>query len=179
MRQRILKPLSSTILQDITNIFICNKFVAIYLSKNCVIGMTYWLILPHLPTRIINKISGFLNLVYASKSHYHYLKLLPINFSPDFCIYLLIVFLPPDQFDNFPFTELVSCRSVQFSSVVQSCPTLCDPINCSMPGLPVHHQSPEFTQTHALRVSDAIQPSHPLSSPFPPAPNPSQHQSLF
>ena len=124
MRQRILKPLSSTILQDITNIFICNKFVAIYLSKNCVIGMTYWLILPHLPTRIINKISGFLNLVYASKSHYHYLKLLPINFSPDFCIYLLIVFLPPDQFDNFPFTELVSCHSVQFSSVVQSCPTL-------------------------------------------------------
>ena len=69
--------------------------------------------------------------------------------------------------------------SVQFSSVAQSCPTLCDPMNHSTPGLPVHHQLPEFTQTHIHRVSDAIQPSHPLSSPSPPAPNPSQHQSLF
>ena len=69
--------------------------------------------------------------------------------------------------------------SVQFSSVAQSCPTLCTPMNCSMPGLPVHHQLPEFTQTHAHRVGDAIQPSHPLSSPSPPAPNPSQHQRLF
>ena len=69
--------------------------------------------------------------------------------------------------------------SVQFSSVTQSYPTLCDPMNHSMPGLPVHHQFLEFTQTHVHRVSDAIQPSHPLSSPSPPAPNPSQHQSLF
>ena len=69
--------------------------------------------------------------------------------------------------------------SVQFSSVVQSCPTLCDPMNRSTPGLPLHHQLPEFTQTHVHRVSDAIQPSHPLSSPSPPAPNPSQPQSLF
>ena len=60
--------------------------------------------------------------------------------------------------------------SVQFSSVTQSCPTLCDPVNRSMPGLPVHHQLLEFTQTHVHRVSDAIQPSHPLSSPSPPAP---------
>ena len=67
----------------------------------------------------------------------------------------------------------------QFSSVAQSCPTLCDPMNCSTPGLPVHHQLPEFTQTHVHRVGEAIQPSHPLSSPSPPAPNPSQHQSLF
>ena len=67
----------------------------------------------------------------------------------------------------------------QFSSVSQSCPTLCDPMNCSMPGLPVHHQLPEFTQTHVHWISDAIQPSHPLSSPSPPAPNPSQHPSLF
>ena len=67
----------------------------------------------------------------------------------------------------------------QFSSVTQSCPTLCDPMNRSTPGLPVHHQLPEFTQTHVHRVSDAIQPSHPLSSPSPPAPNPSQNQSLF
>ena len=64
-------------------------------------------------------------------------------------------------------------RSVQFSSVTQSCPILCDPTNRSTPGLPVHHQLPEFTQTHAHRVGDAIQPSHPLSSPSPPAPNPS------
>ena len=68
----------------------------------------------------------------------------------------------------------------QFSSVAQSCPTLCDPMNCSMPGLPgVLHHLPEFTQTHVHRVTDAIQPSHPLLSPTPPAPNPSQHQSLF
>ena len=70
------------------------------------------------------------------------------------------------------------CPNV-FSSVAQSCPTLCDPMNRSTPGLPVHHQLPEFTQTHVHRVRDAIQPSHPLSSPSPPAPNPSQHQSLF
>ena len=68
--------------------------------------------------------------------------------------------------------------SVQFSSVAQSCLTLCDTVNCSTPGLPVHHQLPEFTQTHAHQVSDAIQPSHPLSSPFPPAHNPSKHQGL-
>ena len=71
------------------------------------------------------------------------------------------------------------CHSVQFSSVTRSCPTLCDPMNHSTPGLSVHHQLLEFIQTHVHRVSDAIQPSHPLSSPFPLAPNPSQHQSLF
>ena len=69
--------------------------------------------------------------------------------------------------------------SVQFSSVAQSCPTLCNPMNRNTPGLPVHHQLLEFTQTHVHRVGDAIQPSHPLSSPSPSAPNPSQHQSLF
>ena len=69
--------------------------------------------------------------------------------------------------------------SVQFSSVAQSCPTLCDPMNRSTPGLPGHHQLPEFTQNHVHRVGDAIQPSHPGSSPSPPAPNPSHHQSLF
>ena len=77
-------------------------------------------------------------------------------------------------------------RSDQIRSIAQSCPPLCDPMNplCdpmnrSTPGLPIHHHLPEFTQTHVHRVSDAIQPSHPLSSPSPPAPNPSQHQSLF
>ena len=69
--------------------------------------------------------------------------------------------------------------TVQFSPVAQSCPTLCDPMNRSTPGLPVHHQLPEFTQTYVHRVGDAIQPSHLLSAPSPPAPNPSQHQGLF
>ena len=73
----------------------------------------------------------------------------------------------------------MSCPALQFSSVTQSCLTLCDPMNHSTPGLPVHHQLPEFNQTHIHRVSDAIQPSHPLSSPSPPALNRSQHQSLF
>ena len=68
--------------------------------------------------------------------------------------------------------------SNRFSSVTQSCPTLCDPMNRSTPGLPVHHQLQEFTQSCVHRVSDAIQPSYSLSSPSPPAPNPSQHQSL-
>ena len=68
---------------------------------------------------------------------------------------------------------------VQFSSVAQSCPTLCDPMDCSTPGLPVHHQLPESTQTHVHWVGDAIQPSYPLLSPSPPALNLSQHQGLF
>jgi len=68
---------------------------------------------------------------------------------------------------------------IQFSSVAQSCPTLCDSMDCSTPGLPVHHQLPEFTQTHVHWVGDAIQPSHPLSSPSPPALNLCQHQGLF
>ena len=68
---------------------------------------------------------------------------------------------------------------IQFSSVAQSCPTLRDPMDHSPPSLPVHHQLPEFAQTHVHRVSDAIQPSHPLSSPSPPAFNLSQHQGLF
>ena len=67
----------------------------------------------------------------------------------------------------------------EWVTVTQSCPTLCDPMDCSMPGLPIHHQLPEFTQTHVHRVSDAMQPSHPLLSPSPPAFNLSQHQGLF
>ena len=77
------------------------------------------------------------------------------------------------------FKKMYSKGSGQFSLVAQSCLTLCDPMNHSMPGLPVHHQLPEFTKTHIHRVGDNIQPSHSLSSPSPPAPNPSQHQSLF
>ena len=74
---------------------------------------------------------------------------------------------------------LLGSAAVQIRSVAQSCPTLCDPMNRSTPGLPVHHQLPEFTQTQVHQVSDAIQPSHPLLSPSPPALNPSQHQNLF
>ena len=96
-----------------------------------------------------------------------YLKLL---------IFLLEIFIPACASSS---PALCMMYSVQFTSVSQSCPTLCDPVNRSMPGLPVHYHLPEFTQTHVHRVSDAIRPSHPLSSPFPPAPNPSQHQSLF
>ena len=73
----------------------------------------------------------------------------------------------------------VFLHGVQFSPVAQSCPTVCDHMNRSTPGVPVHHKLLEFTQTHAHRVGDAIQPSHPLLSPSPPAPNPSQHQGLF
>ena len=91
------------------------------------------------------------------------------------CAHLLLQEL---QNYNLPLNnhQLEMFSSVQFSH--RSCPTLCDPMNRSTPGLPVHHQLPEFTRIRVHRVSDAIQPSHPLSSPFPPAPNPSQHQSF-
>ena len=72
----------------------------------------------------------------------------------------------------------ISCIA-QFSSVAQLSPTLCDPMDCSIPGLPVHHQLPELLQTHVHQVGDAIQPSHPLSAPSPPAFDLSQHQGLF
>ena len=81
---------------------------------------------------------------------------------------------------EYVFSIWIKLSSFLFSlAVTQSCPTLCNPVNRSTPGLPVHHQLPEFTQTHVHRVGDAIQSSHPLSSPSSPAPNPSQHQSLF
>ena len=86
---------------------------------------------------------------------------------------------PVNKFFSTIFLDSVYMHSVQLSSVTQSCLTLCDPMNHSKPGLPVHHQPPKFTQIHIHWVSVAIQPSHPLSSPFPPAPDPSQHQSFF
>ena len=78
----------------------------------------------------------------------------------------------------FPLSVIFQLASVRFSSVTQSYLTLCNPMNRSTPGLPIHHQLPESTHTHVHRVGDAIQPSHPLSSPSPPAPNPSQHQGF-
>ena len=117
------------------------------------------------------------------KSSFYY-SFQTLNFPhwSNFCCQILItpfrhsIYLFPGIFI---LSSTIQFSSVQFSSVAQSCPTLCDPMNHSMPGLPVYHQLPEFTHTHVHRVSDAIQPSHPLSSPSPPAPNPSQHQSLF
>ena len=103
-------------------------------------------------------------------------------------IYIIIIFQfsagtrAPAQVEDGNFTlstRFLNTALPQFSSVTQSCPTFCDPLNCSTPGLPVHHQLPEFTQTHVHRVDNAIQPSHLLSSPFLPAPNPSQHQGPF
>ena len=89
------------------------------------------------------------------------------------CVYTHVMYM----WDMYIFVWYI--LSVQFSSVSRSCPTLFDPMNCSTPCLPVHHQLLKFTQTHVHQVSDAIQPSHPLSSPSPPASNPSQHHSLF
>ena len=87
----------------------------------------------------------------------------------EFCSWMMVMVAQPCE-----------CASAQLSrSVAQSCPTLCDPMNCNTSGLPLHHQLPEFTQTHVHWVGDAIQPSHPLSSPSPPAFNLSQHQGLF
>ena len=89
-------------------------------------------------------------------------------------LYFFLEIAPVSQCSNIASNVILPC--FQFSSVAQSCPTLCDPMNCSTPGLPVHHQLPEFTQTHVHQVGDATQLSHPLSSPSPPALNISQHQ---
>ena len=84
------------------------------------------------------------------------------------------------NFYYFTFMSFCLCIfNIQFSSVTESCPTLCNPMNCNTPGFLAHHQLPEFTQTQVHWVSDAIQPSHPLSSPSPPSLNLSQHQGLF
>ena len=108
----------------------------------------------------------------------HYKVLMPTVGFPENWRRLRGFILQPDNWIKMP-VMLLHCSSVQFNSVAQSCPTLCDPMNCSTPGLPVHYQIPEFAQTYIHQVSDAIQPSHPLSSPSPSAPNPSQHQRLF
>ena len=110
---------------------------------------------------------------------YHRIYLQGNNGETDIEISLMDMRSGDERWDVWRGTWKLTFSSVQFSSVTQSRLTLRNPMNHSMPGLPVHHQLPEFTQTHVHWVSDAIQPSHPLSSPSPPAPNPSQHQSLF
>ena len=94
------------------------------------------------------------------------------------CIFLTVFVICQDFWKLNSFSNL-RINSVQFSSVAQSCPTLCDLMNCSTPGLPIHQQLLEFIQTLVHRVGDAIHPSLPLSSFSPPALNPSQHQCLF
>ena len=115
--------------------------------------------------------------IACSSVNYHVIHYTPNTYlSYNWKFVLLTTFiqlLPPE------FVKSLQTLRLQFSAVAQSCPTLCDPMNCSTPGLPVRHQLREFTQSCVHRVSDAIQPSHPLSSPSPPAPNLSQHQSLF
>ena len=115
-----------------------------------------------IPRRFKNQSLGFLDLILRSEQIKHYLL-----------FWTYFVWVTPWEI----FQALLSTSFL--SSVAQSCPTLWDPMNRSMPGLLVHHQLPESTQTHVHRIDDAIQPSHPLLSPSPPAPNPSQHQSLF
>ena len=97
----------------------------------------------------------------------------PIN------ITVIQIYAPTSNAERFYEDLLNLLELVQFNSVAQSCPALCNPMNRSTPGLPVHHQLPKFTQTHVHGVGDAIQTSHPLLSPSPPAPNPSKHQGLF
>ena len=96
-----------------------------------------------------------------------------------YCIHWFACRVLDTMTDLTGFRDFLILYIIQFSSVAQSCPTLCNPMNRSTPGLPVHHHLPEFTQTHVHRVRDAIQPSHPRSSLSPTAPNPSQHQSIF
>ena len=102
----------------------------------------------------------------------------PLNWSLFYCN-ILCNFTPFPSLSTFPVSSSYQRNSVQFSSVSQLCPTFCDPMNCSMLGLPVHHQLPEFNKIHVHCVSEAIQPSHPLLSPSPSALNLSQHQGLF
>ena len=127
--------------------------------------------------RLINKYSRFLDNKYGIQSH-HFMSLTNLKDSN----FKNLLYWEADR--NWYHSYFLSVSHSlylypQFSSVTQSCLTLCNPINRSTPGLPVHHQLPGFTQTYVHWVGDVIQPSHPLSSPSPPAPNPSQHQSLF
>ena len=126
----------------------------------------------------ISEISqSFINAMYIYTLHsWFFLMLKQLNFGPRCRSSLPFAPLGTSSLMLISFQYL---HLVQFSSVAQSCPTLCDPMNRSTPGLPVHHRLPEFTKTHVHRVRDAIQPSHPRLSPSPPAPNPSQYQSLF
>ena len=135
--------------------------------------MSLYILVPYIPK--VSKLSTYIvkNLLYIS------VQTKKMSFSSVQSFSRVWLFLTPwTVARHSPLSmEFSGQESVQFSHL--SCPTLCDTMDCSMPGLPVHHQFPEFTQTHAHWVSDALQPSHPLSSPSPPALNLAQHQGLF
>ena len=116
--------------------------------------------------------SSTTRLMWTRLPHYHFTLLKVFTF-----IYYFL--LDCNSFTGLCFCCTMRWISCQFSSVAQSCSTLCDPMDAARQGLPVHHQLPEFTQTHIHWVGDAIQPSHPLSSPSPPAFNLSQYRGLF
>ena len=134
--------------------------------------MYNWILCCTSETNIVNQL--YSDIIFLSVPNY-----MNVDFMTVYIFYLYKYILWHPVINFLRIWIILNFSTVQFSSVTQSCPTFCNPMNRSTPGLPVHHQLPEFTQTHVHRVRDAIQPSHPLSSPFSPAPNPSQHQSLF
>ena len=153
---------SVTNLQMIENMpkyFLCNTSQSNPPSSIATIALPFVTMSSSILARISNK--------WNHKGDSHFCSL-----APKFCQVM--------GFDSLFILDILKYLSVSqsVSSLTKSCPTLCNTMNRSTPGLPVHHQLLEFTQTHLHRVSDAIQPSHSLSSPFPPASNPSQHQSL-
>ena len=125
-------------------------------------------LLIHILLRVLLMDVGVLNILSIIWSVSNYFKII-LSFTPNTRVSNVLIL----------FTKFAMALSVQFSSVPQLCPILCDPMDCSTPGLPVHHQLPEFIQTHVHRVSDVIQSSHPVSSPSPPAFNLFQHHNLF
>ena len=127
----------------------------------------------------VSRIAGRLFTSWATQQHNYILPALFLSFSSLAAPYSGTEVSSPPPWVPIPPPDQSPVALSQFSSVAQSCLTLCDPMNCSTPGLPVHHQLLESTQTHGHQVGDAIQPSLPLPSPSPPAPNPSQHQGLF
>ena len=142
---------------------------------------------PHLNMSSYQRSRNILGCIHSGACHLHHwythagTDVCPMHTDPELCKENLqqSVSTPKKHFRYFLSCQKITLHvplhlSVQFNSVAQSCPTLCDSMNHSRTGLPVHRQLPEFTQTNVHRVSDAIQPSHPLLSPSPPAPNPSQ-----
>ena len=151
-----------------------SKFIGHFYKHTCGPGKVTWGGIGHCwltaeaKTLVVEALGFFIGLIFHGDNHFG------IETWPHPTSYRLQCWDDSDQTTGWEYSPIH-----QFSSVDQSCPTLCEPMNHSTPGLPVHHKLPEFTQSHAHQVSDAIQPSHPLSSPSPPAPNPSQHQGLF
>ena len=124
----------------------------------------------------LNKIISEIQALQEVVARFRQLRLDATEFA---CLKCIVTFKAGKQIQTVVFSSSFAISLTQFSSVAQLCPNPCDPMDCSTPGLPVYHQLPELTQTHVHSVSDAIQPSHPLSSPSPPTFNLSQHQGLL